>query len=276
MEDATELWGTEDTPDVFEQDPRIEEEHIFSEVMRKPAHGFKMVDVDWASISIREHHGIEPFVGIPLGASLTQFHDWICSVTGSQLLDWVPVEISLHRCAYTQMKPHIGTPWSYWVWRPVAAGDAIHTTETTVFAMRHKAWKVWNPYAMGEFWCAVQRSYASEMWIKANPDKPVPPSIVHATASAGYWASWIPAGDTKVECLDWPTMNLRQVLDQARRATQKGAKDLRINDAGCSLGYRDLTDTEWDGVVALTDASRGNLRFWEILPRLGVSGGMQD
>ena len=109
MEDPNELWWAEDTPEVFEQDTREEEEHIFSEVMRQPANGFKMVDVGWASISIREHHGIEPLVGLPLGASLTQFHDWVCSVTGSQLLDWEPVEISLHRCAYTQMEPHGAT-----------------------------------------------------------------------------------------------------------------------------------------------------------------------
>ena len=267
---TNELWGTEDTPDVFEQDARAEEEHIFSEVMRQPAHGFKMIDVGWASISIRERHGIEPLIGLPLGASLDQFHDWIRSVSGSQLMDWEPIEVSLCECAYTQMNPRIGTPWSYWVWRPWPADDAILTRETTVFALRHKAWKHYNPYDMGEFWCAVQRSHAAEMWRKSNPDTPASPSIIHGQASAGYWASWIPAGETNVQCLDWPTMNLRQVLRQAGQAIQNGATDLRINDAGCSVGYGDLTDTEWDGVVALAEASKGNLRFWEIFPRLGI------
>lgn len=275
MSNTNELWGVEDAPDGFEQDARAEEEHIFSEVMRQPAHGFKMIDVGWASISIRERHGIEPLIGLPLGASLDQFHDWICSVTGSQLPDWEPVVISLYRCAYTQMEPRIGSPWSYWVWRPEAPDDAIHTTETEVFALRHKAWEHYNPYDMGEFWCAVQQSHATEMWRKSNLDTPATPSIMHGQADTGYWASWIPAGETNVQCLDWPTMNLRKVLRQASQAIQNGATDLRINDAGCSVGFGDLTDAEWDGVVAHAEASKGNLRLWEILPMLGISEDMR-
>lgn len=275
MSNMSELWGTEDMADESQQDTWVEDEHIFSEALRQPSHGFKLIDVGHSCISIREKHGIEPLIGLPLGASLEQFHDWIRSVTGSQLLDWQPIKIALYKCAYTQMKPYFGTPWSYWVWRSEAADDAILTTEIEVFALRHKAWKDYNPYDMGEFWCAVQRSYATEMWRKSNPDTPVPPSIVHSTADAGYWASWIPAGDTKVECLDWPTMNLRHVLLQARRAIQKGASDMRINDAGCSLGYGDLTEEEWEQVAAISESSRGNLRFWEILPTLGIASGMQ-
>lgn len=266
MANSNELWGADDSTDESEQDTRPDEEHIFSEVLRKPAHGFKMVDVGYSSISIRERHGIEPLIGLPLGASLKQFHDWIRSVTGSRLLDWEPVEISLYICAYTQMEPYIGTPWSYWVWRPEAADDAILTRETAVFALRHMAWKQLQPFDMGEYWCAVQRSHATEMWRKSNPNKPAPPSIVHGTADMGYWGSWIPAGNKDVECLDWPTMNLRHVLHQAKEAIRKGASDVRINDGGMSVGYAELTDDDWERVAAIVEGSSGNLRFWEILP----------
>lgn len=35
------------------------------------------------------------------------------------------------------------------------------------------------------------------------------------------------------------------------------------------------TDAEWDGVVAHAEASKGNLRLWEILPMLGISEDMR-